>query len=49
LRRSFSPQKESTPLDGARPPATGRYVTVWRKDGAGHWKGLIDIGTTDMR
>lgn len=37
----------STPLDGSRPPTTGRYVTVWRKDAAGHWKGLIDIGTTD--
>ena len=37
----------SVPLDGARPTATGRYVTVWRRDAAGHWKGLIDIGTTD--
>jgi ketosteroid isomerase-like protein len=39
----------STAPDASRPPATGRYVTVWRKDGAGHWKGLIDIGTTDKR
>jgi ketosteroid isomerase-like protein len=37
----------STPLAGGAPTATGRYVTVWRKDAAGHWKGLIDIGTTD--
>ncbi|HEY3798468.1 MAG TPA: nuclear transport factor 2 family protein [Caulobacteraceae bacterium] len=29
------------------PAATGRYVTVWRKDAAGRWKGLIDIGTDD--
>ncbi len=33
--------------DGSRPPATGRYVTVWRKDAKGQWKGLIDIGTDD--
>ena len=39
----------STPLAGSAPTATGRYVTVWRKDAAGHWKGLIDIGTTDKR
>jgi ketosteroid isomerase-like protein len=31
---------------GAR-PATGRYVTVWRKTPQGEWKGLIDIGTPD--
>ena len=37
----------STPLAGGAPTSTGRYVTVWRKDAAGHWKGLIDIGTTD--
>ena len=34
-------------LDGSRPPITGRYVTVWRKDAAGQWKGLIDIGSPD--
>ena len=39
----------STPLGASQPTATGRYVTVWRKDAAGHWKGLIDIGTTDKR
>ena len=37
----------STAIDGSRPPIMGRYVTVWRKDASGHWKGLIDIGTTD--
>jgi ketosteroid isomerase-like protein len=37
----------SVALDGARAPVTGRYVTVWRKDAEGHWKGLIDIGATD--
>lgn len=26
---------------------TGRYVTVWRKDAKGAWKGIIDIGTPD--
>jgi ketosteroid isomerase-like protein len=31
---------------GAR-PLTGRYVTVWRKNPKGEWKGLIDIGTPD--
>ncbi len=28
---------------------TGRYVTVWRKDAAGQWKGLIDIGNPDAK
>jgi ketosteroid isomerase-like protein len=27
--------------------AHGRYVTVWRKNAAGQWKALIDIGNTD--
>lgn len=37
-------------LPGARAPSlTGRYVTVWRKDAAGAWKGLIDIGTPDAK
>ncbi|MBI1359925.1 MAG: DUF4440 domain-containing protein [Alphaproteobacteria bacterium] len=26
---------------------TGRYVTVWRKDAAGEWKGLMDLGVPD--
>ena len=25
----------------------GRYVTVWRRDAHGDWKGLIDIGAPD--
>lgn len=25
----------------------GRYVTVWRKNDAGEWKGVIDIGADD--
>ena len=33
----------------AAPLVTGRYVTVWRKDAAGQWKGLIDIGTPDPK
>jgi ketosteroid isomerase-like protein len=28
---------------------TGRYVTVWRKNAAGQWKGLIDIGNPDSK
>jgi ketosteroid isomerase-like protein len=38
---------KSTSLTGARPPITGRYVTVWRKNAKGQWKGLIDIGNPD--
>ncbi len=26
---------------------TGQYVTVWRKDAQGAWRGLIDIGVPD--
>jgi ketosteroid isomerase-like protein len=29
------------------PKLTGRYVTVWRRDAHGAWKGLIDIGEVD--
>lgn len=25
--------------------STGRYLTVWRKDGDGRWRGVLDIGT----
>jgi hypothetical protein len=28
-------------------PVTGRYVTVWRRNAAGLWKALVDIGTPD--
>lgn len=27
--------------------AEGRYVTVWRKNDKGEWKGLIDVGNPD--
>jgi len=36
-----------TPNDPARAPRTGRYVTVWRKNAAGQWKGIVDIGNPD--
>ncbi len=39
-------------LSGVLPTApvvTGRYVTVWRKNAAGQWKGLIDIGNPDPK
>ncbi|HZK98572.1 MAG TPA: hypothetical protein VFC47_01610 [Caulobacteraceae bacterium] len=28
---------------------TGRYVTVWRRNAHGDWKGLIDIGNPDPK
>jgi ketosteroid isomerase-like protein len=31
------------------PTVTGRYVTVWRRNVAGVWKGLIDIGNPDPK
>lgn len=36
-----------TPNDATKKAFGGRYVTVWRKDAEGHWKGLIDIGNPD--
>jgi ketosteroid isomerase-like protein len=37
-------------VNGAsKPLVTGRYVTVWRKNMAGQWKGLIDIGNPDPK
>ena len=38
---------KATPIAHPASAVTGRYVTVWRKDAAGHWKGLIDIGNPD--
>ena len=38
-----------TPPAAAAPTVTGRYVTVWRKNAAGAWKGLIDIGNPDPK
>jgi ketosteroid isomerase-like protein len=31
--------------DGAAVEETGRYLTVWRKDDQGRWRGVLDIGT----
>ncbi|HEX8569646.1 MAG TPA: hypothetical protein VF699_06955 [Caulobacteraceae bacterium] len=36
---------EFVPSDASRPRSYHRYVTVWRKNPAGQWKGLIDIDT----
>ncbi|MEJ0045700.1 MAG: DUF4440 domain-containing protein, partial [Rhodospirillales bacterium] len=36
-----------TKIGEAKPTLTGRYVTVWRRDAHGAWKGLIDIGEVD--
>lgn len=38
---------KASALDGSQPAITGRYVTVWRRDAKGEWKGLIDIGNPD--
>jgi ketosteroid isomerase-like protein len=35
------------PPGATGPAVTGKYVTVWRKNAAGQWKGLIDIGNPD--
>lgn len=31
------------------PRGTGAYITVWRRDGEGRWRGLLDIGNDDPR
>jgi ketosteroid isomerase-like protein len=36
-------------IGGSKPMITGRYVTVWRKNAMGQWKGLIDIGNPDSK
>ena len=33
----------------AAAPIAGRYVTVWRRNAAGAWKALIDIGNPDPK
>ncbi len=38
-----------TLIGGSKPMVTGRYVTVWRKNTAGQWKALIDIGNPDSK
>lgn len=36
-----------TATGSTKPLITGRYVTVWRKNAQGEWKGVIDIGDHD--
>ncbi len=38
-----------TKIGQAAPIETGRYVTVWRRDAKGVWKGLVDIDETDAK
>jgi ketosteroid isomerase-like protein len=41
---------DRTPRPGAAPGATvrhGSYVTIWRKQGDGTWKVVLDIGNSD--
>lgn len=35
--------------DGQPVNNTGKYVTIWKKDSAGKWKAVLDIGVTDRR
>ena len=37
----------STSLADKTKSVTGSYVTIWRKNAKGEWKGLIDIGNPD--
>lgn len=39
----------ATPKSGNEKSLTGSYVTVWRKDAHGVWKGFVDIGNADKR
>jgi ketosteroid isomerase-like protein len=36
-----------TPPNTKTPPFAGKYVTVWRRQPNGQWKGIIDIGSPD--
>jgi ketosteroid isomerase-like protein len=38
---------KATSVDLPQRVISGRYVTVWRKNPKGQWKGLIDIGNPD--
>ena len=38
-------RSEYIPNDTSQPRRFNRYVTVWRKDPSGQWKGLVDIET----
>ncbi len=33
--------------NSSSPVARGTYVTVWHRDDAGNWRGLLDMGTED--
>jgi hypothetical protein len=35
------------PAGAESPAVTGNYITVWRKNDAGQWKGIVDIGNPD--
>ena len=37
----------ATAKSGDGKAITGAYVTVWRKDSHGQWKGFVDIGNAD--
>jgi len=37
----------ATPKSGTAKAVSGAYVTVWRKDSHGIWKGFVDIGNAD--
>ncbi len=32
---------------GAAPVASGKYVTIWRRNAAGEWRGAVDLGVSD--
>lgn len=36
------------PPDAVEPLQTGRYVTIWRRDDAGRWKGVVDLGVENV-
>lgn len=36
-----------TPPAAGAPVVTGKYVTVWRRNESGQWKGIVDIGSPD--
>ena len=33
-----------TPTDPSKPPIAYRYITVWRRNESGEWRGLMDMG-----
>lgn len=34
-------------VEDGKTAGEGRYVTVWKKNGGGDWKGVVDIGAPD--